>query len=148
MKIKQNALISELPNELDVSRPVAVSGYVKKHNEKVIHLYYDLELLVYMEINLEDVVAQKQSENYEESSILYLKANAKVREVILPSNYQSIQNLLNQPTIEEFLEDLEDEKNHEEEDYKEFARRRPKLPRRTRRLLRRFRRGRCYRWNW
>ncbi|AUC77305.1 hypothetical protein [Olleya sp. Bg11-27] len=147
MKIKQNALLAELPLEQDLPRPIAISGYVKQY-EKVIHLYYDLELLVYLEIRLEDVISQKDSESPKEPSILYLNANAKVREVILPSDYQSIQNFLDQPTIEDFLEELKNEKDYIDDSNPDFAKRRPKFPRRTRRLLRRFRRGRCYNWKW
>jgi hypothetical protein len=147
-EIKENALLAKIPFKESVPDVRAVFGYVK-YSEKgdAIHLYNDLDLFVYMEIRVEDVVAQKATENAEEPTILYLSNNAKVREVINPSNYQLIGDFLAQPTIEDFLQELEEE-DDEEGFNEESRRRRPKMPRRTRRLLRRFKKGRCFKWHW
>ncbi|TSE07994.1 hypothetical protein [Aquimarina algiphila] len=147
IKIKENALLAEMPFEQEAPNTIAVFGYVKHYNKKI-HLYYDLELLVYMEIDKGDVIAQQESDNVEEPSILYIKLDAKVREVIVPSNYRTIQNLMEQPTVEDLIEELINEGNSTEDQNQEFRRPRPRFPRRTRRLLRRFRRGRCFKWNW
>ena len=148
-EIKENALLAKIPFKGSAPDVTEVFGYVKYlEKEGVIHLYNDLDFLVYLEIRVEDVVAQKITENAEDATILYLSNSAKIREVISPGDYQLIGDFLAQPTIEEFLQELIEEDDEDDDSNQEFRRRRPKMPRRTRRLIRRFKRGKCFKWHW
>ncbi|RZT00194.1 hypothetical protein [Aquimarina brevivitae] len=146
-KIKQNAQLTASITDIEARDIIALTGFVKEGNGNI-HLYYDLQLSAYLEINKEDLVDQVASNDPQEPSYVYVKANAKVREVIAPSHYRTLQNFLDQPTVEDLLQELTDSTDPTNNPDLVYLGRKPKLPRRTRRLLRRLRRGRCYNWNW